>query len=359
MARAKIPPPPELTEDTNFSSYTTWKNSALLYLNSIEKYVPFISGRDAKWSKKTSGNQNRGFQNDVETANGTTTVTYPAAAKANDVEEMLGIIARYLPVYLQSEIIKSTTGLDDVWKLVRKYFGIRRSEANFLKYLTIVWEDGERPERLLCRMMSHVNDNLLLKDGMIKHDGVLPTTDEDLSPTAERLIIARWLTLLDPRLPALVTRTFSYDVLHMSIKDLQPQIIDALDGLLEELRQEDTTESAKTSYVSATSKPRFEKWQPRQQVQSKRSFSPSFSHQHSSSRSNQSNNKQSSQSCRVCVAEGRPYRHPMSACRYISQAEKADMARLYQPYNKANARKLEFEYEENFSEQEEDGEEES
>lgn len=351
MAKAKIPPPAELTEDATFAAYTTWKNSALLYLKSIEKYNTFIDGHDSKWRKKSSsGNPNRGLTDDVETVNGVSTVTYSAASKANDLEEMLGIVARYVPVFIQSEIIKNSTSLTDVWQLVRKYFGIRRSEANFLKYLTIVWEDGERPERLLCRMMSHIDDNLLLKDGKLKHDGVIPTEDEDISPTAERLVIARWLLLMHPRLPALVTRTFSYDVQQMTVKDLQPQIVDALDGLLEQLRSEDAAESH-ASYVSTSRKPRSQPWQPQGR--------PKFNHQSSSSRPRTSGNRQSGtqHSCRVCVAEGRPYRHSMAECKYISRAEMANLVNSYnRNHGNVDARKVDLENEDDHFSSEEENE---
>jgi hypothetical protein len=45
--------------------------------------------------------------------------------------------------------------------------------------------------------------------------------------------------LIDPRLPQLVARTFAYDLQRMTLKDIQPQIVNGLDGFLEELRQDD------------------------------------------------------------------------------------------------------------------------
>jgi hypothetical protein len=38
------------------------------------------------------------------------------------------------------------------------------------------------------------------------------------------------MELIHPKLPIFVQRTFAYDLQRMTLKDLQPQIVDALDG---------------------------------------------------------------------------------------------------------------------------------
>ena len=40
-----------------------------------------------------------------------------------------------------------------------------------------------------------------LSGGKITHNGALPTSNEKMSPTTERLIVLRWLELLHPKLP--------------------------------------------------------------------------------------------------------------------------------------------------------------
>ena len=103
-----------------------------------------------------------------------------------------------------------------------------------MKFSSIVWDNGERPERLYQRILAHLQGNLLRKDSKLKHDGTTPTHGEDISTTVERLAVLRWMELIHPSLPALVQRTFAYDLQRMTLKDLQPQITDALDGFLEE-----------------------------------------------------------------------------------------------------------------------------
>ena len=53
------------------------------------------------------------------------------------------------------------------------------------------------------------------------------------------MAVLRWMELLHPSLPALVQRTFAYDLQRRTLKDLQPQIADALDEFLEELRHDE------------------------------------------------------------------------------------------------------------------------
>ena len=108
-----------------------------------------------------------------------------------------------------------------------------------MKYSAIVWEENERPERLYQRLIAHLQDNLLTSDSTLLHDGAKPTQNEDLSPTTERLAVLHWMELIHPGLPALVQRTFAHDLQKMTLKDLQPQICDAIDSFLEELKNDD------------------------------------------------------------------------------------------------------------------------
>ena len=153
---------------------------------------------------------------------------------------MLGLISQWVPHYLASDITqKNSISLDSIWQAIRKYYGFQQSETQFMKFTSITWEDGERPERLYQRILAHLQDNLLRKDSKLKHDGVTPTHDEDISPTVERLAVLRWMELIHPSLPVLVQRTFAFDLQRMTLKDIQPQIVDALDGFLEEIRSEE------------------------------------------------------------------------------------------------------------------------
>ena len=64
-----------------------------------------------------------------------------------------------------------------------------------------------------------------------------------MSPTVERIAVLKWMELINPSLPSLVARTFANDLQKMTLKDLQPQIVSALDGFLEELRHDEVKAS--------------------------------------------------------------------------------------------------------------------
>ena len=60
-----------------------------------------------------------------------------------------------------------------------------------------------------------------------------------MNNNCEEACSAHWMELIHPGLPALVKRTFAFDLQRMPLKDLQPQICDAIDGFLKELKHED------------------------------------------------------------------------------------------------------------------------
>ena len=77
------------------------------------------------------------------------------------------------------------------------------------------------------------------------------TQDEDMSPTVERFAVLRWMDLIYPKIPAFVQRTCTYDLQQSTLKDVQPQITDALDGFREEIREEEcnVTHAQASSYI--------------------------------------------------------------------------------------------------------------
>ena len=56
-----------------------------------------------------------------------------------------------------------------------------------------------------------------------------------MSPTVERLPVLRWMELIHPSLPALL---FS-EHLRSTLKDIKPQVVDALDAFLEEIHSDE------------------------------------------------------------------------------------------------------------------------
>ena len=249
---------------------------------------------------------------------------------------MLGLITQWVPHYLATDIVSNSTSMDSIWQAIRKYYGFQQSETQFMKFSSITWEEGERPERLYQRVLAHLQDNLLCRGSRLSHDGATPTVNEEMSPTVERLAVLRWMELIHPSLPSLVQRTFAHDLQRMTLKDLQPQIVDALDGFLEELRQDDVRTSRVFTPMSSHQNSRHRARQfPRngnhadKMSSQQRQYPPR--QQSTTHYPHREHKERSQQSCRVCKAEGRRYLgHNYFTCEYVPRAEKRNSIRAQQ-----------------------------
>ena len=211
--------PPKLQilgEDETITTFANWQSNLLYHLSTNNAFAPFL---ESSWSKKTVSNY--GFIDDNETVSETSRKT--GAQKAIALERMLGLIAQFAPSLLRSEIIKKSTSLSWIWSRIRKYYAFSKSEVNFLKLYEKNKLPDERYETLYQRIIAHLEDNLITVASGIIHDGEQPIIDEELSPTAECLAVYHWLSLIDPRLPAYIARTYSKDLQTHSLKDIQPR----------------------------------------------------------------------------------------------------------------------------------------
>ena len=91
-----------------------------------------------------------------------------------------------------------------------------------------------------------LEDNLLTAGSELIHDGETPTGDESLSPTTERLAVYLWMTIIDKRLPAYISREYSHDLQTMTLKDIQPCIAENIQSILETIN---TSEDIQIQYA--------------------------------------------------------------------------------------------------------------
>ena len=309
--------PWRLTEEETFASFTSWQQHIIYVLNQDATNPPFFltTSPDSKWTKVSPTSPHRGLVDDAED-NG-----LKKEVKLLNLNTMLGFIAQFVPHYLSADITEGSTSVTSIWQIIRQYYGFHQSEAQFLKLVNIKWEgpDQERPERLYRRILAHFHDNLLKEGSKLKHNEETPTSNEVLSPTVERIAVLRWMELIHPKLPALVAIKFGHDLQRMTLKDLQPQIADALDGLLEELNREDEAVEVHAAWVynRSTQRPC-------------RTTTQRFSHHNRQSRQNTTQFHASRSQCRICRAENRPYYgHTMATCTYISSAERQDIVQSF------------------------------
>ncbi len=220
-----------LKENTTITDFDKWKNNLLYHFSLNDNFAQFL---DSEWQKKSVANH--GFDADGDEVPDVRN-RKTAAQKSIQLDRMLGVVAQYAPSLLHNDILKKSTSLSWAWKRIRKYFAFSHSEANFLKIYEIHREEGERYETLYQRILAHLEDNLLTVAGGLKHDGDVPTVDEELSPMAERLAVYLWLLLIDQRLPPHILRIYSHDLQSMSLKDLQPRLSENMDTILQEINR--------------------------------------------------------------------------------------------------------------------------
>lgn len=349
--------PYHLEEDVTFSSYGKWQSNMLYCLNKETNWQRFlkpvkVDNVDTKWEKVTAENiTTRGFTDDAGEAG------MRKEQKAMHLNAMLEYIAQFVPHFLTHELIHETTSMKSAWNIIRQYYTIQQSESNFLKLSTITWEgiDKERPERLYRRVLSHITDNLLSKDGGLTYNNEIPTSDEMLSPTVERLAVHRWLELMDPGLPMLVARHYATDLQSKSLKDLQPMIASAAVNLLDLLKQEEVianraanaVDALNIDYneVQATHVSRFTS-KPNQ----RQSY---HSHSTPNHKARNSGNSKPRLQCILCQGWGRQSMgHTMATCRYISDGDRQDIARKSPKSFRVNTDDHGMLYEDDYEDQE-------
>ena len=195
-----------LTKHETITSFEAWRQN-LQYTLSLDRHFASFLADDVSWLKKSPGNPLRGFQDDAESVPQASRRT--PQQKCTNLELISGQIANYCPVISRNTIVKNSTSMRSIWQATRLHFGFQSTDAHFLDFNTIKLAPDERPEDLYQRLMSLIEDNLFLANGNISHHGVVPDSDEELSPTLENLVVLTWLRLVHADLPSLVKQRFS------------------------------------------------------------------------------------------------------------------------------------------------------
>ena len=210
---------------------------------------------------------------------------------------------------------------------MRNYYQFAPSESTFVKFSTIKREiingNHERPVHLYLRMGQFIRDNLLLSSGKIHHDGKIPTADENISPTTERLIVLRWLELLHPSLPAHVSKVFSNELHTKSLKDLYPQILEQVDDLICQVDEKARDNEVSMLYTDTSFKRSSSNFdRTRSNVQ--RPENPRFNTYKREFNKSRFKNSTNFRKCDACLAFGEPFiGHTMYNCPNIAAKDKS------------------------------------
>ena len=324
MSSFRPPKPWALKEiGETITSFANWQSNIKYHLSLNNEFATYID-QAFTWSKASTAN--RGLTsdgNDIEAA-----VRKTAAQKNAVLEHMLGMIAQFSPSLIRNEILNRSTSLVWIWQRIRRHYGFRQSEVNFLSIYKIKRVEGERYETLYQRLIAHVDDNLLTTGSGIEHDGAAITANEEMSPSCERLLVYLWLVLIDDRLPAYVSRVYAHDLQSRSLKDVQPQICQAMDSLLAELNAQEEIQ-VNRSFQRGRSAPFRPRRQSQQQQQQQQPLQRFDSQQRPNNQQPSSSNKP--KSCVLCRSAGRSHTgHDLAGCWFLSKFDKLEISRTLQ-----------------------------
>ena len=223
--------------------------------------------------------------------------------------------------------MKNSTSLSAIWQAIRLHYGFQSTGAHLLEFAGIRREHDERPEDLFQRLMAFVDDTLLTTDAGISHHGVLPSTNEDMSPTLENLVCLHWLSLLHTGLPALVKQRYGPELRCRTLASLKPEISQSLASLMDELRSAEDAQvlrSAAASFSRAPSRlaPTAGRTQPPAGTAAGRPR-PADAAAGGARRT-----QRPARSCALCKAAGRPGSdsHFLSRCRFLPESDRRFMA---------------------------------
>ena len=166
----------------------------------------------------------------------------------------------------------------------------KTTEADSPQIIREEWVDNNN---LYQRLISFTEDNLLSSEGSIRHHGAVPTEDEELTPTVENIIVLTWLRLIHADLPGLVKQRYGTELRSQTLASLKPEILLALDSLLNELEYSCDVKVLRSAY----------------QQQSK--FTKSKKYLSSSTKS-----------CPICKLSGKSNYDHFSTCKYLPEKDR-------------------------------------
>ena len=302
MNSSRAPKQWSLSKHESITSFEAWRQNLQYCLSLDQNFAPFLSD-DTTWLKKSPTHPLRGFEDDDEDIPAARRRT--AHQKNAHLELMLGQIANFCPIISRNSIVKSSTSIQSIWQAIRAHFGFQSSGSHFLDFANIRLEADERPEDLYQRLMSFVEDNLLIANGNITHHGENIPLDEEMTPTLENMIVLFWLKLIHPELPVLVKQRYGTELRSRTLASLKPEISQALDSLLEEIR------TAADSKILRSTASRFRQSVPRPPNRS----------------SYQAPQSKRSRSCPLCKQASRNDQHFLSTCPFLPPDDRLYLSR--------------------------------
>ena len=284
--KSLIPKQRTLQESESQSSFESWKESMIFHICLDPKSARFTSDL-----KTWDSSETRGFTDDSNNVAENKRMTMEA--KKSLLNFILGSISMYAPVISASFIKTQCTSLEAIWDRLRGYYGFRKTGSRVLDLPQLRMNANESREGLWERLNTFTQEILLTKDGGVRHENTVIAADEAFTPALQNILVAMWLNIINPALPALVQQRFSTQLRNNTVFSIRDEISDSIPVLLAEMQErEGLINRAGSNNYSRNRAPRS-KYQP---------------------------NKRN---CCLCEAAGRPSAsHYLSSCPFLPPNDK-------------------------------------
>ena len=228
-----------LTENENESTFNTWHQSIMFHIVMDSKFSRFADSEDlGKW--KSTAIANRGFTNDAPNSQ-PAEKQMSAVQKAQVLSILLGSISSFAPIISNKFITEQAKSLHEIFDRLRSHYGIRITGSRILDLTQINLAPSESYETLWERLSSFIEDNLLKKDGDIKHLGVKIEQDEIPTPSLLNILVVIWLRAIHIELPNMVKQKFNTQLKYTTLYSIREDISDAIPSILADMNDREYT----------------------------------------------------------------------------------------------------------------------
>ena len=120
--------------------------------------------------------------------------------KAKNVDKILTYLATYGPAFLFVQITTRCTSLNDVWKEMNKWAGVRPSSSKLLTYYYLKQSydpaSDMSAQDFYYALRDAMESSLFSAGSGVLFNGTVLPADEDLSPISEAQVIMDWLHVI-------------------------------------------------------------------------------------------------------------------------------------------------------------------
>lgn len=232
VVRVKLPELSTLGQTEDIESFNTWKFRLEQHLHAVKEWKPFLN---QTWTCLDEdphfGFTDIKIEKDVVTSK---------ESQHLHLVQMLEFISGYANAsVMRDEILNESCSLNNIWFRIKSFYQIQKREARALELANLQPKHQERPEALYRRMKREYVDLLQSLDDKVTYKSKSISVAESWTPLCEKLLIVNWLSLIHPKLPGLVKKRFSLQLLSVSLQDLRVPICDIIPNLLKDLESEE------------------------------------------------------------------------------------------------------------------------